>query len=346
MGEYEVATRSVLPYLKESLRWPPSLIRGYGRVPVQVGTSTRWADFVCYIMQENKPSPYLLVEVKQEGLDLKQITPQAESYALILGAPFFCITDGKKYQFYLTGQSQGNSVQLRDRVPLPVESNLPSGIDLIQFPPQLDPLVDLFFQALEGDPKFLRDTVYHSISLEHWNKIVFGKLDSITVSDLGKAVQEKAMVKIPNRNAILSAIREDFNKFKAFLKFIAELDGDPVHELNRLLDRSDKLHVRGAGLFFVTQLLSAAHPGEYVVLEDNVAAALKDLNVTDVLVPTDVVNGYIFVNDICRKIYKDKLERRIIAGDFGLAAGFELVAVHNFLWHYYAFYKQGKPWSG
>lgn len=346
MSEYEVATRSVLPYLKQALTWPPSLIRGYGRVPVQVGTSTRWADFVCYIVHGNKPRPYLLVEVKQEGLDLEQMTPQAESYSLILGAPFFCVTDGEGYQFYLTGQSQGNSVRLQDRMPMPTESNLPSGVDFIQFPPQLDPLVDLFFQALERDPEFLRDTVRHSTSLEHWNVSVFGKLDSITVRDLEKAVLEKTMVKIPNRNAILSVIHEDFNKFKAFLKFIADLTGDPVHELNRLLDRNSTLHVRGAGLFFVTQLLAAAHPGEYVVLEDNVAKALKDLNMTDVLVPTDVVNGYVFVNDICKKIYKDKLEARILAGDLGLAADFELVAVHNFLWHYYAFYKQGKPWSG
>jgi len=346
MGEYEIATQRVLPYLKQTLKWPSSLIRGYGRVPVQVGTSTRWADFVCYIVHENKPRPYLLVEVKQEGLDLDQMTSQAESYSLILGAPFFCVTDGEEYRFFLTGQSQGKSVRLHDSVPMPNESNLPSGVDFIQFPPQLDPLVDLFFQALQKDPEFLRDTISHSTSLEYWNVRVFGKLDSIRVSDLEKAVREKTMVKIPNRNAILSAIREDFNRFKTFLKFIAHLTGDPVYELNELLDRNSKLHVRGAGLFLVTQLLAAAHPGEYIVLEENVAKALKDLNITDVLVPTDVVNGYIFVNDICKKIYKDKLEPRILAGDFKLAVGFELVAAHNFLWHYYAYYKQGRPWSG
>jgi hypothetical protein len=256
------------------------------------------------------------------------------------------VTDGEKYRFFLTGQSQGKSIRLQNSVPMPIESNLPSGVDFIQFPPQLDPLVDLFFQALENDPEFLRDTVGHSTSLEHWNVSVFGKLDSIRVSDLEKAVREKSMVKIPNRNAILSAIREDFNKFKVFLKFIARLTGDPVYELNQLLDRNSTLHVRGAGLFFVTQLLAAAHPGEYIVLEENVAKALKDLNITDVLVPTDVVNGYVFVNDVCKKIYKDKLETRILAGNFELAVGFELVAVHNFLWHYYKYYKQGKPWSG
>ncbi len=346
MDEYEIATQRVLPYLKQILKWPSSLIRGYGRVPVQVGTSTRWADFVCYIVHENKARPYLLVEVKQEGLDLDQMIPQSESYSLILGAPFFCVTDGQEYRFFLTGQSQGKSLRLHDSVPLPDESSLPSGIGFIQFPPQLDPLVDLFLQALEKEPKFLEDTIRHSTSLEYWNARVFGRLDSVRVSDLEKALREHTMVKRPNRNAILSAIREDFSKFKALLEFIAHLTEDPVHQLNQLLDRTSKLHVRGAGLFFITQLLAAAHPGEYVVLEENVAKALKDLNMTDVLVPTDVVNGYIFVNDVCKKIHRDKLEPRILAGDFKLASGFELVAVHNFLWHYYAYYKHGRPWHG
>jgi hypothetical protein len=91
MGEYEIATQRVLPYLRKTLKWPSSLIRGYGRVPIQVGTSTHWADLVCYIVHESKPHPYLLVEVKREGLDLEQMTPQAESYSLILGAPFFFV---------------------------------------------------------------------------------------------------------------------------------------------------------------------------------------------------------------------------------------------------------------
>ena len=346
MDEYQVATRSVLPYLEQVLKWPSSLIRGYGRVPVQMGTSTRWADFLCYIVQGDKPCPYMLVEVKQEGLDLEQMVPQAESYSLILGAPFFCVTDGEEHRFYLTGQSQGNSVRLQDSAPMPFDRKLPPGVDFIQFPPQIDPLVDLFFQALEKDSGFLRDTIDHSTDLEHWNKRVFGRLDSITQDDLGNAVHENTMVKLPNEKIILTAMRQDFPKFKSFLRCIAGLVGDPVNELSRLLDRSSTLHIRGAGLFFVTQLMAAAHPGEYVVLEDNVAKALKDLQITDVLVPTDAVNGYILANDICRRIYRDKLEDRILDGNFGLATGFELVAVHNFLWHYYAFYRQGKPWSG
>lgn len=346
MDEYQIATKSVLPYLKEVLKWPPELIKGYGRVPVQVGTSTRWADFVCYIVRANKPYPYLLVEVKQEGLDLEQMVPQAESYSLILGVPFFCVTDGDKYHFYLTGNSQGNSIKLQNEVPRPSEETLQVGIDFIQLPPQLDPLVDLFFQALKTDSKFLKDTRAHSTDLKYWNKKIFANLSSIAYADLENAICHKMMVKVPNRKTILKTAKKEPGRFRKFLKFIADFKDDSEYELNRLLDPKRDLHIRGAGLFFVTQILAAAHPNEYVVLEANIARALKDLHLTDVVVNTDIINGYVYTNEICKKIYRDKLQTRLQKGHFGLAAGFELVTVHNFLWHYYAFYKQEKSWNG
>jgi hypothetical protein len=100
------------------------------------------------------------------------------------------------------------------------------------------------------------------------------------------------------------------------------------------------------GPFIVTQLLAAAHPGDYGVLQDNIASALKDLRMTHVVVKTGVANGYVYANDICKRIYRDKLKSRIEKANLGLAAGFELVGVHNFLWHYYEYHKKGKPWSG
>jgi hypothetical protein len=153
------------------------------------------------------------------------------------------------------------------------------------------------------------------------------------------------MIKPPNAKEILAVIHQDIERFRAFLKIIAGMEGDLISQLSQLLDKNSSYHIRGAGLFFITQLLAAAHPETYVVLEENVANALRDLNMTDVLTPTDVVNGYVFANDICKRIYKDKLESQILAGKFGLAPGFELVAVHNFLWHYHAYRKQGKSWS-
>lgn len=349
MDEYEIATTKVIPYLKEQLKWPAALISEYGRVPVQVGTSIAWADLVCYLAWRNRPSPYLLVEVKQEGEDLEQWAPQAESYALMLGAPFFTITDGTKCLFYLTGRSQGNSVRLQSKtnIPLPSEDYLPDNIDFVSFPPELDPLVELFFQALRSDTKFLEDTIWHSKCLEYWNKNIFANLGRVTREDLRKGVDTYMMSgRKPVRKALLEAIDDDFVKIKKVLRFIADWQGDPVQNLNFLLDIRSNLHIKMFGPFIVTQLLAAAHPGDYGVLQDSIASALKDLQMTHVVVKTGVANGYVYANDICKRIYRDKLESRIEKMNLGLAKGFELVAVHNFLWHYYENYKKGKPWGG
>ena len=112
MKEHEVAAAKVLPYLRERLGWPEQLISAYGRVPVQIGGSTVWADFVCHISKNERVVPWLLIEVKRPGAPLEEALPQAESYSLILGAPFFCVTDGDEFGFYVTGDSQGKSIKL------------------------------------------------------------------------------------------------------------------------------------------------------------------------------------------------------------------------------------------
>ena len=109
--------------------------------------------------------------------------------------------------------------------------------------------------------------------------------------------------------------------------------------INQLIDKTGELYVRGAGIFFITQLLSGAHPNEYVVLEENVSRALKHLGITEILVKNDTANGYVYVNEICQRVFKDKLEHRL--SKYGLG----LPAVHNFLWHYYVHYREKKKWN-
>jgi hypothetical protein len=123
------------------------------------------------------------------------------------------------------------------------------------------------------------------------------------------------------------------------LKFIRYFSGDAISNINKLLDKSGSLYVRGGGIFFITQLLAGAHPNQYIVLEENVARALRSLGVTDILVKNDTVNGYVYINEICKKLFKDKMEHRLKKYGFGL------VTVHNFLWHYYVNYLNSKKWS-
>jgi len=339
MKEYKVAKEKVLPYIRDNMDWPEYLISAYGRVPVQVGSSIVWADFVCYINKDQKPVPWLLVEVKKAGITLEQAIPQAESYSLILDAPFFCVTDGDKFNFYSTGISQGKSIALQGLSPVPSLEYLEKGVKHISFPPQIDNVVELFLFGLKEEEKFLSDTRLHDEAAKQMHKNIFQRIDSLSEEELKNALNKFVMMKLPNRNLIYKQIEEDFGKFKKVLKFIRDFDGDPVININRLIDIKDNLHIRGGGIFFITQLLAGAHPNDYIVLEENVSRALRYLGITDILVKNDTANGYAYINEICRKLYKEKLEKRLKQYDFGLTA------VHNLLWHYYVHYRHIKKWE-
>ena len=353
LNEYQIASERVLPHLVDGLKWPSSLISKYGRVPVQVGSEVAWADYVFYIAWQNKPHPYLLVEVKIRGMDLEQCVPQGESYALMLGAPFFVITDGDKYLYFLAGRSQGDSIRLHSYpgmpipVPIPSIENLPTNLDFISFPPELDPLVKIFLKELKEDKVLLRDTIWHSECLDYWNKRIFARLNEVTKGDLVEGVNHHMMkARVPVMQSLLRAIEHDFNKLTNVLREIQNIHADPFLTLDSLLEPQGDLHMKMLGPFVISQLLAAAHPLEFGVWQESIAKALKDLRMTPVAVKTGIANGYIYVNDICTRIYKEKFKSHVDMGRFGLAPGFELVTVHNFLWHYYEYYKKGKSWGG
>lgn len=338
MNEYETAIERVLPYIRDNLGWPEQLVSPYGRVPVQIGGSTVWADFVCYISKDTKPVPWLLFEVKQQGVPLEQAFPQGESYSLILGAPFFCITDGDNFDFYMAGVSQGRSIKLRSSPPIPSSEYLTVGVEYISFPSLIDNLVELFLVGLKEEAKFLNDTKRHDGNAKQLHEKIFQKIDVLSPQELKEALDNNIMIKPPNRNLIFKQLDEDFDKFKRVLKFIRDFTGDAVMNINQLMDKNGSLYIQGAGIFFLTQLLAGAHPNEYVILEEKVSKALRYLGVTEILVKNDTANGYIYINEICKKLFNDKLEHRL--RDYG----FGLPAVHNFLWHYYSYYRTRKKW--
>jgi hypothetical protein len=336
MNEYEVAIKRVLPYIHDNLGWPEQLISEYGRVPVQIGGNTVWADFVCYISKDRKAVPWLLIEVKQPGILLEQAFPQAESYSL--SAPFFCITDGEKFDFYMTGDSQGKSISLQGLPPIPSLECLSTGVDYIFFPSRIDDLIELFLVGLREESKFLGDTKWHDENVRQLHSKVFRRIDSLSPQELKAALDKHIMIKPPNRNLIFRQIDEEFGKFKTVLTFIRDFTGDAVANIDHLMDKKRDLSIAGGGIFFITQLLAGAHPNEYVVLEENVSKALRNLGVTEILVRNDTSNGYVYINEICKKLFKDKLEHRLKDYGFGLAA------VHNFLWHYFVYFRTTKKW--
>lgn len=339
MNEYEIAVKKVLPYINAKLHWTEQLVSSYGRVPVQVGGSTIWADFVYYISRNQKAIPWLLVEVKKAGIPLEQVIPQAESYSLILGAPFFCVTDGDEFDFYATGNSQGKSISLEGLPPIPSSQYLTAGVEYISFPSQIDDLIDLFLIGLKNEKRFLEDTKEHEENVKQLNKKIFRRVESLSAQELKLAIDKHMMMKLPNKNLIFSQIDDDFDKIKSVLRFISNLDGDPVNNINELMDKTGQYYLKGGGIFFITQLLAGAHPNEYVVLEENISKALRNLGITEILVKNDTANGYVYVNEICKKLFNEKLEDRLRDYGFGLSA------VHNFLWHWYVSFRIKKEWG-
>ena len=341
LKEYEVALEKVLPFLRDHLGWPEELISSYGRTPVQVGTTTVWADYVCYISQGQKLVPWLLVEVKKPGFSLEEeAIPQAESYSLILDSPFFCVTDGNVFKFFVTGPSQGKSIPVKGLPPVPSSEFLQPDIEDILFPAHLDGLVDSFILGLKNESKFRDDTKWHDDAPKRLYQRVFSRINSISPHELKNSLDENLMLKRPNKQELFRQIDEDFDKFRKVLKFIREFKGDPVVNINKLLDKKGDLHLERGGIFFVTQLLAGAHPNAYVVLEENVSKSLRFLKVTEILVKNDTANGYMYVNEICKKLYEEKMKSKLHNNgfDFGLAA------VHNFLWHYYVNYRKAGKW--
>lgn len=237
MNEYEVAESRVLPYLANTLGWPRELIRGYGKVPVQVGTTTVWADYVCDITTDGIPAAWLLVEVKAPGSQLVAALPQAESYSLILGAPFFCITDGTDFAFYATRGAQGKSVLLSSLPPLPAADHLEKSVDYITFSESVDNLADLFIIGLKTEDKFYADTVWHDRAPWNLNERVFSRISKLTAKQLKESISKNLMLKTPNRNAIFSQIDSDLPKVREFLIFLRDFEGDPVANVARLIDK-------------------------------------------------------------------------------------------------------------
>lgn len=342
VNEYVVAKEKVLPHLVSDLKWPEKLISPYGRVPVEVGTQTVWADFVCYIFKNQNFIPWLLVEVKKDkkGLDTDAVA-QAESYSLILDCPFFCVTDGKEYQYFMAGARQGERTEIA-HLPIPDSKYLQRGLGEITFSTDIEPFIESFVSAHIHDRKFREDTEWHEQASKEIRRKIFNRnIDSLSQDEFKEVLEKHIMAKDINRDALL---QNDLRKIRSVMKFIRDFKkyDDPLIGINRLIQNSsvqeENLHLDGGGLFFVTQLLAAAYPKDYVALERNVAEALRELGITSIFVQPNTANGYLFINDVCKKLYREKILPALEKA--GLKYGHW--AVHNFLWHYNAYYKVTK----
>ena len=207
------------------------------------------------------------------------------------------------------------------------------------FPPRLNEWVNKFFKGLKDEPKFRKDTIGHSEAVQMLNRQVFSRLDELRLEEFRHCITETGNVmKVkPNHwESILNEIDNDFPRVKRYLKFIRDFDGKTA-DMQKLLDRGDSLHIRGAGLFFITQLLAGAHLDQYVVFHDNMYEALRHLEVIDIGAKIDTGSRYVVINAICKWLYEEKFKQRMrVSYKLGLQS------VHNFLWHYHYHQIKGK----
>jgi len=115
LDEKKLAEKQVLSKLIE-LGFDESLIPPYGTYSIRVGSSTRMVDYIVLLGMEE--APYLVVEVKVDSDDFD--LPQVQSYALLVNAPFFALTNGNIWKFYLNGGELERYIEI-DQVPMPLE---------------------------------------------------------------------------------------------------------------------------------------------------------------------------------------------------------------------------------
>jgi len=368
MNEKEIAEKKVIPYI-EKLGWPKQLITQYGKVPVQMGTEVKWADIVAMFVDENDSAvPYLVVEVKTALDNLNEILAQTDSYSKLLDAQYFAATDGECYLFYQRRPTGGyiriTNIPIPDKTYLTVrqKTRFKTGYLLCAKPrtegmeqttqyEELSKKIDDYFNLI-GEHKYylgtsrhysLRgDTTWHYNSIKWIHSLVHGEIDSLEPDEFKNVFDDSVMCyrKI-NKTKIYSEVDNNFERIKAFLKFLREFKGDPEENLDRLFDRTSELHVNGMGPFIISQFLAGAHPRNYTIIEDRMVNTMKNLDLIDTKVKSATAKGYLYINEICKKLYNEVFSKKIEENrsklGFIIDDDFSLIVIHEFFWEYEEF---------
>ena len=369
MSEKEIAEKRVIPYLEE-LGWPKQLITQYGKVPVQMGTDVKWADIVSMVVDENDLAlPYLVVEVKTKLRDLNTILAQAESYSKFLDTIYFAITDGVKYLFYHRKPAGGylriGNIPVPDKDHLAVtqytkfrpgfilcaRTEIAAEESINQYKKEFLDKVDAYFNLMTSNKDYLgrgkrytlkNDAIWHYLAIKKIKALVQKEVGSIRPTEFKVFFIENIMSeKQPNVNRTFAEVDGNFDKIKAFLRFVREFKGDPEKNLIRLFDRNDELHIGGMGPFIVSQFLAGAHPTEYAIVEHRMVNTMKEMGLIDARVKSNTARGYLYVNEICKRLRREVFEKKIEENrnkfTFEFDEDFELALIHEFFWEYEEF---------
>ncbi|WP_162800292.1 type I restriction enzyme HsdR N-terminal domain-containing protein [Oceanobacillus zhaokaii] len=335
MSELLVALDKVKPDLVDRFQFPEDNIQGYGRVPVQMGTKTIWADFVLYYYDKfYRRKIFCVIEVKDcKDSDIDFAVPQAESYAQRLNSPFFCCTNGNIYSWYMTGSLQGDSIKLEDCPTLPAKRFLKKS-KIINATPYLFEAITNFETNIKLQKRIYEDSEWHNDATNELHNILTS-IEKINDKDLVIFSLKKYTMKSRGKTELLNNIKNNYASFK---NLVAQLKATNVPieiKIQNTTGKNSKYGIEKGGLFFITQLLSALYPMEYTVIEPNVINAMKRFHITDIDLKNETAQDYLYFNQICLDLFP------LFENPFN----FNLSYVHNFLWHYEAEYFPNKTWD-
>jgi len=357
MSEEEIAEKYVKPYLMK-LGFPDELISGYGKVPIQTGPfGVRYADYMCYVVRGENKKPYMIVEVKRLGEKLDYSQP--EFYAFMSNAPFFSITNGREWRWYLRGNSQGKSIRLINP-PTPFEIAKPEiRVPTFEISSDVKRFIASFEQKLDQDDVYciknnltehredgcygcpvrknclLGDTIWHATCTDRIRNILqeahIKSMSSENLIELFGSLLDWLMYKPPVLNVILSGISENPEAMKKALYSLYD-------ENVSIKDRFDEsMKIKGFGPFMASQFLSSVNKKKYIVIEANVLEALRSLNMIEI-VPQDIRGrDYLYINEVCNNLMQKGFQKWLELG---------LALVHNFLWHLERAYRTTGDWMG
>ena len=369
MNELEIYENKILPYLIK-IGYPKELISDYGRVPARMGTEQKWADVVLYYINKNgEIVPYIVIEVKRNLDNLHDAKAQSESYSKQLNTFYFAVTDGDEYIIY-NRLPDGKCIKISS-FPVPEREyiTIKEGVEVkpnlalrnkineklsVKYSRELYEAIDRFFEIIrkgcfyygDGSYTLRTDTLWHYLSVKKINELIHKKITSLTPDEFEKFSEEYTMAtsgRPKNKLYIKEEIKNNFDKIKMLLQSIKNIkNGDIESKLEKLRDRNSDAHVKGMGIFAISEYLAGAYPQEFTIVEENMVNKMKDFGILDFKVDYRTSKGYLYINEICKNLYKDifrqKIEKNKNSLGFEIDEDFGLILIHEFFWEYHLFY--------
>lgn len=301
---------------------------------------------------------------------------QAESYAKFLDAPFFAIADKHNICFYQ--KSAGGNRMRIDRLPVPdkphlapsertkyksgTAASLSEPVEGSLYSEEFRGAVDRFFDLIKKDVYVIGRNGKYDLRTDTIEHYVCAKMSKLIIQVSLKRIGDEDDVAIKefldetfkwyfdryfmcarrvNIENALNDIETNSSKFIKFLERLIDFESDPEGTLEDLLKVNGDSHIKGFGIFAISQFLSGTNPAKYVVVEDRMVDRMKKLGLIDVAVDPETAKGYLYINEVCRQIKRDVFDRKIseVEKDLGFPVDedFGMPAIHNFFWEFDAF---------